>query len=167
MSRIEYSWQVALQQSPLPLPRCAQLTRKIRFDLSAIHRPVLAFLVTVHGSFLPIHPTVCFEVGRFALTQSSRPTLPQRCSRKWMSGPAAYALVLLKDPGQIATPMLYPSGEHLPPSQGESPFPLDCYLSWMSPVFGAGAWRAPEEQRCVLSPPQPPGLVVRTMAANS
>jgi hypothetical protein len=51
-----------------------------------------------------------------------------------MSRPAAYALVLLKDPGQIATPMLYPSGEHLPPSQGESPFPLDCYLSWMSPV---------------------------------
>jgi hypothetical protein len=81
---------------------------------------------------LPIHPTVCFEVGRFALTQSSRPTLTQRCSRKWMSGHAAYALVLLEDRGQFATQKPYPSGEHLPPSQGEPPFPLDCYLSWMS-----------------------------------
>jgi hypothetical protein len=45
---------------------------------------------------LPIHPTVCFEVGRFALTQSSRPTLTQRCSRKWMSGHAAYALGLVR-----------------------------------------------------------------------
>jgi hypothetical protein len=52
-----------------------------------------------------------------------------------MSGHAAYALVLLEDRGQFATQKLYPSGEHLPPSRGESPFPLDCYLSWMSPVF--------------------------------
>jgi hypothetical protein len=81
---------------------------------------------------LPKHPIVCFEAGRFALTQSSRPTLTQRCSRKWMSGPAAYALVLLEDPGQFDTQKLYPSGEHLPPSRGESPLPLDCYLSWMS-----------------------------------
>jgi hypothetical protein len=50
-----------------------------------------------------------------------------------MSGPAAYALVLLKDPRQLVTQKLYPSGEHLPPSRGESPLPLDCYLSWMSP----------------------------------
>jgi hypothetical protein len=49
-----------------------------------------------------------------------------------MSGHAAYALVLLKDRGQFAKQKHYPSGEHLPPSQGESPFPLDCYLSWMS-----------------------------------
>ena len=83
---------------------------------------------------LPIHPIVCFEVGRFALTQSSRPMLTQRCSRKWMSGHAAYALVLLEDRGQFATLKLYPSGEHLPPSQGESPLPLDCYLSWMSRI---------------------------------
>jgi hypothetical protein len=80
---------------------------------------------------LPIHPIVCFEVGRFALTQSSRPTLTQRCSRKWMSGHAAYALVLLEDRGQFATQKIYPSGEHLPPSRGESPLPLDFYLSWM------------------------------------
>jgi hypothetical protein len=84
---------------------------------------------------LPIHPIVCFEVGRFALTQSSWPTLTQRCSRKWMSGPAAYALVLLEDRGQLVTQKLYPSGEHLPPSQGESPLPLDCYLSWMSQII--------------------------------
>jgi hypothetical protein len=81
---------------------------------------------------LPIHPIVCFEVGRLALTQSSRPMLTQRCSRKWMSGHAAYALVLSEDRGQFAMQKLYPSGEHLPPSHGESPFPLDCYLSWMS-----------------------------------
>src|ERR1700733_11829048 len=91
---------------------------------------------------LPIHPIVCFEVGRFALTQSSRPTLIQRCSRKWMSGPAAYALVLLEDPGQLVTEKLYPSGEHLPPGRGESPLPLDCYLSWMSP---------PQPQKSALS----------------
>ena len=84
---------------------------------------------------LPIHPTVCFEVGRSALTQSSRPMLTQRCSRKWMSGHAAHALVLSEDRGQFATPKPYPSGEHLPPSRGESPLPLDCYLSWMSPLF--------------------------------
>src|ERR1700733_4009800 len=73
-------------------------------------------------------------VGRFALTQSSWPTLTQRCSRKWMSGPAAYALVLLEDRGQLVTEKLYPSGEHLPPGRGESPLPLDCYLSWMSRI---------------------------------
>jgi len=83
---------------------------------------------------LPIQTIVCFEAGRFALTQSSWTTLTQRCSRKWMSGPAAYALVLLEDRGQLVTQKLYPSGEHLPPSQGKSPLPLDCYLSWMSPI---------------------------------
>jgi len=50
MSRIEYSWQVALQQSLLPLPRSTQPTRISMFDLSAIHRPILAFCGTVHGS---------------------------------------------------------------------------------------------------------------------
>jgi hypothetical protein len=44
------------------------------------------------------------------------------------------ALVLLEDRGQFATLKLYPSGEHLPPSQGESPLPLDRYLSWMSRI---------------------------------
>src|ERR1700677_750356 len=52
MSRIEYSWQVALQQSLLPLPRCAQLTRVMRLVLSAIHQPVLTYVGTVHGSSL-------------------------------------------------------------------------------------------------------------------
>ena len=50
MSRTEYSWQVALQQSLLPLPRCTQPTRTSIFNLSAIHRPVLALCGTVHGS---------------------------------------------------------------------------------------------------------------------
>jgi hypothetical protein len=51
MSRIEYSWQVALQQSLLPLARSTQPTRIYMFDLSAIHQPVLAFVGTVYGSF--------------------------------------------------------------------------------------------------------------------
>src|ERR1022692_4326831 len=49
MSRIEYSWQVALQQSLFPLPRSTQPTRVSTFELSAIHRPVLALSGTVHG----------------------------------------------------------------------------------------------------------------------
>ena len=51
---------------------------------------------------LPIHPIVCFKAGRFTLTQSSW-TVSRRCSRKWMSGRAAIALVLLRDRGQFAT----------------------------------------------------------------
>jgi hypothetical protein len=50
MSRIEYSWQVALQQSLLPLPRSTQPTRVSMFDLSAIYRPVLAFSWSVCGN---------------------------------------------------------------------------------------------------------------------
>jgi hypothetical protein len=83
----------------------------------------------------PIHPTVCFKVGRFTITQSSWTTPQQRCSRKWMSGHAAAALVLLRDRGQFATLTIRRLGEPIPPSQGESPFPLDFYLSWMSPGF--------------------------------
>jgi hypothetical protein len=55
----------------------------------------------------PIHPIVCFKVGRFTITQSSWTTPEQRCSRKWMSGHAAIALVLLRDRGQFAT-LAYP-----------------------------------------------------------
>jgi hypothetical protein len=40
---------------------------------------------------------------------------------------------LLRDRGQFATLTIRPLGEPIPPSQGESPFPLDFYLSWMSP----------------------------------
>jgi hypothetical protein len=86
-------------------------------------------------SRLPIHPTVCFKVGRFTITQSSWTTPEQRCSRKWMSGHAAIALVLLRDRGQFATLTICPLGEPIPPSQGESPFPVDFYLSWMLPLF--------------------------------
>jgi hypothetical protein len=59
-----------------------------------------------------------------------------------MSGYAAYALVLSEDRVQFARLKLYPSGEHLPPSRGESPFPLDCYLSWMSPDLVEIGWFA-------------------------
>ncbi len=80
---------------------------------------------------LLIHPTVCFEAGRFTLTQSSWTTPVRSCSRKWMSGHAAMALVLLRDRGQFATLVHHPLGEPVPPSQGKSPFPVDFYLSWM------------------------------------
>jgi hypothetical protein len=46
-----------------------------------------------------------------------------------MSGPAAYALVSSEDRGQLVTQKPYPSGEHLPPSRGESSLPLDCSLT--------------------------------------
>jgi hypothetical protein len=83
---------------------------------------------------LPIHPIVCFEVGRFTLTQSSW-TVSRRCSRKWMSGRAATALVLLRDRGQFGNLSIYSPGEPILPGQGESPFPLDFYLPWMSLAF--------------------------------
>jgi hypothetical protein len=86
------------------------------------------------GLRLPIHHTVCFKVGRFTLTQSSWTTFRRR-SRKWMSGHAATALVLKSDRGQFRTLTIRSLGEPIPPSQGESPFPLDYYLSWMSLVL--------------------------------
>ena len=55
------------------------------------------------GLRLPIHLTVCFEAGRFTLTQSSWMASARRCSRKWMSGHAAKALVLISDRGQPKT----------------------------------------------------------------
>jgi hypothetical protein len=83
---------------------------------------------------LLIHPIVCFEVGRFTLTQSSW-TVSRRCSRKWMSGRAAVALVLLRDRGQFGSLSIYSLGEPILPGHGESPFPVDFYLSWMSRVY--------------------------------
>jgi hypothetical protein len=80
----------------------------------------------------PIHPFPCFKVGRFTITQSSWTAPEQRCSRKWMSGHAAIALVVLRDRGQFATLTISWLGEPIPPSQGKSPFSLDYYLSWMS-----------------------------------
>ncbi len=41
----------ALQQSLLPFPRPTQATKVLMFNLSAIHRPVLAYFVAVHGGF--------------------------------------------------------------------------------------------------------------------
>ena len=81
---------------------------------------------------LPIHSIVCFEAGRFALTQSSWTTLTQRCSRKWMSGHAAYALVLTADRGQFTTQSF--TRRENPSCQvvGNLCLSLDSYLSWMS-----------------------------------
>ena len=88
---------------------------------------------------LPIHPIVCFEVGWFTLTQSSWTKLHR--SRKWMSGHAATALVTrrIEDSSEP-----YPAnrlGKAIPPSQGESPFSLDGYLSWMSTGFRTSVGR--------------------------
>jgi hypothetical protein len=142
MSRIEYSWQVALQQSLLPLPRSTQPTRV--FYVRSVSDPPAGPCVswTVHGNFGSQYtlPSVS-RSARFTITQSSWTAPSQRCSRKWMSGHAAIALVLLRDRGQFATLTIRPLGEPIPPSQGESPFPLDFYLSWMStklpPSYGS------------------------------
>ena len=52
-----------------------------------------------------------------------------------MSGDAALALAAPSDRGPQQNFNLTALGEPVPPSEGESPFPLDFYLSWMSPVF--------------------------------
>jgi hypothetical protein len=79
---------------------------------------------------LPIHPIVCFEVGWFTLTQSSRTKLHR--SRKWMSGHAATALVTRRIEDSFKPYPALRLGKAIPPSQGKSPFSLDGYLSWMS-----------------------------------
>jgi len=95
MSRIEYSWQVVFSRAcfrfldPLSLPE---------FNVRSVSDPpaVLRFWGLCTGVSAPNTPFVCFKVGRFTLTQSSW-TVSLRCSRKWMSGRAAIALVLLRD----------------------------------------------------------------------
>ncbi len=78
--------------------------------------------------------TVCFKAGRFTLTQTSW-TSPELRSRKWMSGYAA-ALAAKSDrrlfENRICAILALRESFRL--SAGESPFPLDNYLSWMSPV---------------------------------
>jgi hypothetical protein len=81
-----------------------------------------------------MHLTVCFEASRLTLTQSSWTTPQPGCSRQWMSGYAAVALAAPSDRGPRANFNLTALGELVPLSEGESPFPLDFYLSWMSPV---------------------------------
>jgi hypothetical protein len=78
----------------------------------------------VRGLRLPIHLTVCFEAGRFTLTQSSWTASARHCSRKWMSGYAAKALVLPRDRGQFGTLTICSLGEPILPSQGNLRFPL-------------------------------------------
>ena len=81
-----------------------------------------------------MHPCVCFEASRLTLTQSSWTTLSQGRSRKWMSGYAAVPLAAPSDRGPRISFTLTALGEPVPPSEGESPFPLDFYLSWMSRI---------------------------------
>ena len=72
---------------------------------------------------LPIHPIVCFEVGWFTLTQSSRTRLQLR-SRKWMSGHAATALAMRTIEDSSEPKLLNRLGKSIPPSQREiSVFP--------------------------------------------
>jgi hypothetical protein len=129
-------------------------------DLSAIHRPSSRFRRTVlRGLRLPIRLTVCFEAGRFTLTQSSWTASALRCSRKWMSGYAAKALVLPSDRGRFGTLTIYSLGEPILPSQGEFPFPLDFYLSWMSrnlPAGNHGRRLVPEKGSAASSRITPP-----------
>ena len=79
--------------------------------------------------------TVCFKAGRFTLTQTSW-TSPELRSRKWMSGYAA-ALAAKSDrrlfENRICAILALRESFRL--SAGEPPFPLDNYLSWMSPVY--------------------------------
>jgi hypothetical protein len=86
------------------------------------------------GTLVPDPPLICFEVGRFTLTQSSWTAL-SCCSRKWMSGHAARALVAakkLEDTSKTPTLVSRRLETSLPPSAGKSPFSFDSYLSWMS-----------------------------------
>jgi hypothetical protein len=119
---------------PTPIPDPAKGKRRKRAMLAnAAWTASPRFTRDCAGELrLPIHTIVCFEAGRFAFTQSSWAKLTQRCSRKWMSGHAAYALALTADRGQFTTRKLYTSGEPILPGRGKSPLSLDSYLLWMS-----------------------------------
>ena len=84
---------------------------------------------------LPMHPSVCFEASRLTLTQSSWPAPRRGCSRPWRSGYAASPLAGPSDRGPQTTWLIGTPGDPHPASEGEPPFPLDSYLSWMSPHF--------------------------------
>lgn len=81
---------------------------------------------------LPMHLSVCFGATRLTLTQSSWTALSPGRSRKWMSGYAARALVAPSDRRPRINFNRAALREPIPSSEGESPFPLDLYLSWMS-----------------------------------
>jgi len=79
--------------------------------------------------------TVCFNAGRFTLTQTSW-TNPVLRSSKWMSGyTAALAAKSDRRPFENRLCAILALRESLRLSAGEPPFPLDNYLSWMSPVY--------------------------------
>jgi hypothetical protein len=63
---------------------------------------------------------------------------------------------LLRDRGQFATLTIRPLGEPIPPSQGESPFPLDFYLSWMSTKLRLFAAQLPRPPMPLSTPQDTP-----------
>jgi hypothetical protein len=71
MSRVEYPWQGALEKSLLPFPRPSQATKVLMFNLSAIHRPVLAYFVAVHGGFGSQYTSPSVSRSAGLLTQAS------------------------------------------------------------------------------------------------
>jgi hypothetical protein len=89
------------------------------------------------GTSVPDAPYRLFRVGRFTQTQTSWPAPISRRSCKWMSGYAVIALAQRKDRGPLGTTtqLNIALGGSSSPSEGKSPFSLDCYLSWMSPGF--------------------------------
>jgi len=54
-------------------------------------------------------------------------------SRQWMTGYAARPLAAPSDREPPTTSTIGTPGDPHPASGGESPFPLDLYLSWMTP----------------------------------
>ena len=76
--------------------------------------------------------SVCFEAGRFTLTQSSW-TATLSCSRKWMSGLAA-ALAVFRDrePFGKSTRSTTILRDLTLEGQRDLRLSIDFYLSWMS-----------------------------------
>jgi hypothetical protein len=105
-----------------------------------------------------MRPCVCFEAGRFNLTQSSW-TAPLGCSRKWMSGHAA-ALALPSDPRQFGKSIRRPSAlrDFTHKVQGDLRLSIDFYLSWMSPLQTAFSLGALRSHFVILSASTPAGI---------
>ncbi len=72
----------------------------------------------------PMRLSLCFEAGRFTLTQNSW-TAVSRCSRKSMYGHAAFALVATRNRVHLAVNTSNALGEPFPRPAGKSPFSLD------------------------------------------
>ncbi len=108
------------------------------------HGAFFAHFRFLHGSFgSPYTPPSASRSAGFTLTQSWWTASTRRCSRKWMSGHAAIALVLLRDRGPFATLTICQLGEPIPPSQTTDHFPQPTcrYARGGSDGRCAGGWR--------------------------